>query len=162
MNDGSKLLYASRFGGGGDDKGAALAVDTAGHAYITGSASSADFPALGSLQGFGVAVSGALTATMAFVTKLNTQGSDLWYSTLFGGGGGDAGAGIAVDGIGDVAVAGQTGSTYTYTASSVRVESLRERTDASSPNSARQKDAAPRPPRRRPRPARRRSAASRG
>jgi len=115
-NDGSRLIYASRFGGGGDDKGTALAVDTAGHAYVTGSTSSADFPVLGSLQGFSGTMSGALTATMAFVTRLNTQGSALWYSTLLGGSGGDAGAGIAVDGVGDVAVAGQTGSADLLTA----------------------------------------------
>jgi len=109
-DDGSRLTYASRFGGSGDDRGAGIAVDTAGHAYLTGSTTSADFPLLGSLQGFNAVATGA-GATMAFVTKLNVGGSGLWYSTLLGGSGGDAGAALAVDGVGDVSVAGQTGST---------------------------------------------------
>ena len=108
--DGSRLTYASRFGGSGDDKGAGIAVDTAGHAYLTGSTTSADFPTLGSLQSFNAVATGA-GAAMAFVTKLNVGGSAPWYSTLLGGSGGDAGAALAVDGVGDVSVAGQTGST---------------------------------------------------
>jgi len=106
-----QLLYASRFGGSGDDRAAALAVDTAGHAYVVGSTSSADFPLIGSLQGFAGTATGAVTTTMAFVTKLNIQGSVLWYSSDLGGSGGDAGSAVAVDGIGDVALAGTTGST---------------------------------------------------
>jgi len=105
------VVYASRFGGSGDDKGAAIAVDTAGHAYVVGSTSSADFPLIGSLQGFAGTATGAVTTTMAFVTKLNIQGSALWYSSYLGGSGGDAGSAVAVDGIGDVALAGTTGST---------------------------------------------------
>jgi len=104
------VVYASRFGGSGDDKGAALAVDTAGHAYVVGSTSSADYPLIGSLQGFAGTPTGSVTTTMAFVTKVNTQGSALWYSSYLGGSGGDAGSAVAVDGIGDVALAGTTGS----------------------------------------------------
>jgi len=106
-----QLMYASRVGGGGDDRAAALAVDTAGHAYIVGSTSSADYPLIGSLQGFAGTQTGSVTTTMAFVTKLNIQGSALWYSSYLGGSGGDAGSAVAVDGIGDVALAGTTGST---------------------------------------------------
>jgi len=106
-----QLMYASRVGGGGDDRAAALAVDTAGHAYVVGSTSSADFPLIGSLQGFAGTQTGSVTTTMAFVTKLNIQGSALWYSSYLGGSGGDAGSAVAVDGIGDVALAGTTGST---------------------------------------------------
>jgi len=105
-----QLMYASRVGGGGDDRAAALAVDTAGHAYVVGSTSSADFPLIGSLQGFAGTQTGSVTTTMAFVTKLNIQGSALWYSSYLGGSGGDAGSAVAVDGIGDVALAGTTGS----------------------------------------------------
>jgi len=106
-----QVVYASRIGGGGDDRAAALAVDTAGHAYVVGSTSSADYPLIGSLQGFAGTQTGAITTTMAFVTKLNIQGSALWYSSYLGGSGGDAGSAVAVDGIGDVALAGTTGST---------------------------------------------------
>jgi len=105
-----QVVYASRVGGGGDDRAAALAVDTAGHAYVVGSTSSADYPLIGSLQGFAGTATGAVTTTMAFVTKLNIQGSALWYSSYLGGSGGDAGSAVAVDGIGDVALAGTTGS----------------------------------------------------
>ena len=100
--------------GGGYDSADALAVDTSGHAYVTGQTYSADYPLLGTLEGFSgttrIAGAGVITTSMAFVTKLNKQGTALWYSTYLGGSGGDSGAGIGVDGIGDVWATGPTGS----------------------------------------------------
>jgi len=48
--------------------------------------------------------------TDAFVTKLNTAGSGLLFSTLLGGSSEESGNGIAVDGNGNIYVAGQTTS----------------------------------------------------
>ena len=44
---GRALRYATRLGGTGDDAGAAIAVDASGAAYVSGRASSADFPLSG-------------------------------------------------------------------------------------------------------------------
>ena len=41
---GAKLVYSTYLGGGGDDLGAAIAVDRPGGAYVTGFTRSADFP----------------------------------------------------------------------------------------------------------------------
>ncbi len=103
------ISYSTLLGGAGDDSADAVAVDTSGHAYVTGRTSSGDYPTIGTLEGF-LGASGPVTTSMAYVTKLNKQGTALWYSTYLGGSGGDAGAGIGVDAIGDVWAAGATGS----------------------------------------------------
>ena len=110
------LSYSTYLGGSGGDAGTAIAVDTAGHAYVTGQTASADVPTRGTLQGFGgvhlvgPGATGTYTTSVAFVARLNTQGTGLWYSSYLGGSGGDAGTGGAVDGSGAVYLTGQTGS----------------------------------------------------
>jgi len=114
----SALVYSTYLGGSGGgsngDSGKAIALDSAGNAYVTGRTSSTNFPTANALQanlGGPIGVGN----TNAFVAKINPSGSTLVYSTFLGGsgdgdaGGGDAGAGIAVDGAGNAYV---TGSTY--------------------------------------------------
>src|SRR5439155_14661442 len=48
---GNKLVYSSYLGGRDADFGQGIAVDTSGHAYLTGSTQSADFPLMNPLQG---------------------------------------------------------------------------------------------------------------
>ena len=106
---GSTLLYSTYLGGGSDDFGLGIAVDTSGNAYVTGLTYSSNFPttagafqtSLGGGQGGGY--------DDAFVVKLNAAGTALAYSTYLGGGGDDAGYGIAVDASGNASV---TGGTY--------------------------------------------------
>ncbi len=100
---GNGLAY-STYLGGSDSAGNGIAVDSAGAAYVTGAANSANFPTAAPLQG----VAGG--AGDAFVSKLAPDGSALAYSTYLGGSGGDTGYGIAVDSSGDAVVAGQTNS----------------------------------------------------
>ena len=100
---GNGLAY-STYLGGSDSTGNGIAVDSAGAAYVTGAANSANFPTAAPLQG----VSGGAGDT--FVSKLAPDGSALTYSTYLGGSGGDTGYGIAVDSSGDAIVAGQTNS----------------------------------------------------
>src|SRR5262249_43695932 len=89
------LNYSSYLGGSGTDDGQAVAVDTAGNVYLTGSTLSADFPTSGSIQG----TAGGLDA---FITKLDRTGTKLEYSTYLGGSSDDEGRAIAVDVSGNV------------------------------------------------------------
>jgi hypothetical protein len=88
---GTALIYATYLGGTDHDEGNAIAVDSGGNAYITGQTRSADFPTTaGAFQRTG--------ALSAFVTKLNSTGSALVYSTYYGASlAAVSGDGIAVD-----------------------------------------------------------------
>ncbi|HVI72862.1 MAG TPA: SBBP repeat-containing protein, partial [Pyrinomonadaceae bacterium] len=108
-SNGSSLVYSTYLGGGKilnatEDWGEAIAVDTAGSAYVTGYTYSPDFPV----------TSGALDTTRAgldaFVTKFTPDGASLIYSTFIGGAGREQGQGIAVDGDGNAYVTGITES----------------------------------------------------
>ena len=114
---GTELVYSTYLGGSGGNKsgliggdtGAAIALDTAGDAHVTGQAGSSDFPVTpGAFQTTNNAA--ANESTNAFVTELNPAGTALVYFTYLGGSGGDTGSAIAVDTAGNVYVAGLTGS----------------------------------------------------
>lgn len=100
------LGYATYLGGPSHNEGRAIAVDTDGNAYVTGVTNSATFPTAGGLPDPNDALQGSQDA---FVTKLGADGA-LLYSTYLGGGGTDAGNGIAVDDQRSAYVAGQTDS----------------------------------------------------
>jgi uncharacterized protein (TIGR03437 family) len=92
--------------GTSEEVGNAIAVDSAGSAYVTGWTQSPDFPVKGAIQ----PVKGAGIQS-AFVTKLNPTGSALVYSTFVGGSNNqDEGRGIAVDSSGNAYVTGRTSS----------------------------------------------------
>src|SRR5882762_8523809 len=103
---GSALVYSTYLGGSGSDAGRKIAVDAAGNAYVVGQTSSSNFPTTtGAFQtSFGGGYSDA------FLTKLNSTGSALVYSTYLGGTGEDDGSGISVDADGNAYVAGFTAS----------------------------------------------------
>jgi hypothetical protein len=109
---GRSLVYSTYLGGGGTDRANAIAVDSAGSAYVTGSTSSTNFPTRNALQPtYGGGPSDA------FVTKVSAGGTSLVYSTYLGGGvdshganGTDYGNAIAVDAGGDAYVTGYTDS----------------------------------------------------
>lgn len=110
---GSALVYSTYLGGSDDDVGNGIAVDSAGNAYVTGYTFSTNFPIANAIQatyGGDVGKESFLFGD-AFVTKINSAGSALVYSTYLGGSGSDAGYGIAVDATGAAYVAGDTGST---------------------------------------------------
>ncbi|MFF2090574.1 SBBP repeat-containing protein [Paenibacillus sp. NPDC058174] len=97
------IIYSTFLGGSGFEEGLAIAVDDFGHAYVTGSTTSTNFPL----------TPGAFQTTMAgvedvFVTKLNQTGTGLLYSTYLGGSSLDSGSGIAVDHSGYAYVTGFT------------------------------------------------------
>jgi hypothetical protein len=95
------LSYATYLGGSDEELAAGVAIDAAGNAYVTGGTVSADFPTSpGAFQ------TTKLGFRNAFVTKLNTAGSALVYSTFLGGSNNDAAAAIAVDASGNAYVTG--------------------------------------------------------
>lgn len=118
---GSALVYSTYLGGSTGDSASAVAVDASDNAYVVGNTGSADFPVT---QGaFQTTNHAASNGSNVFVTKLNTSGSDLLYSTYLGGsggtvnlsptllhGGGDQATGLAVDNAGDAYLAGYTAS----------------------------------------------------
>ena len=108
--DGSKLVYSTYLSGSKGSMGRGICVDGQGSAYVTGDTSSDDFPVKNPIQ-----------AEMAgyadvFVTKFNPQGSDIEYSTYYGGSAREIGHGIAVATNGTVYLTGQTDSTDLPTA----------------------------------------------
>ena len=119
-NTGSNLLYCTYLGGSLDDGAYALAVDSAGHAYVAGSTDSTNFPTKNALVNgtySGTNIAGVLDPSLkifptdAFVAELAIGGSNLVYSTYLGGEAPESARGIAVDGDGDAFVAGITFST---------------------------------------------------
>ena len=99
------ILYGTVLGSSGASDGLAVAVDSAGNAYLTGSTTDGGFPAVNALQG-------ALVAQKdVFVSKVNPAGTALVYSTFLGGSGSEEAHGIALDAAGNAYIAGYTQST---------------------------------------------------
>jgi hypothetical protein len=70
------LSYSTYLGGSKDDRGNALAVDSSGNVYVTGTTESINFPTTSNpLQACNAGGSDV------FVTKLNAAGTALVYST---------------------------------------------------------------------------------
>lgn len=102
---GTALVYSTFLGGSGFDVGSEIAIDSAGNAYVTGRAEPG-FPV--TPGAFQTSFGGAVWDT--FVTKLNSTGTALVYSTFLGGNGVDSGMGIAVNTAGNAYVTGSTSS----------------------------------------------------
>ena len=104
-------------------------MDGLGDAYVTGSASSSNFPTTsGAFQtvnnAAGLLQSKGTIGVNAFVTKLNPTGTALLYSTYLGGSTQDYGDGIALDGVGGVYIAGAATSTnFPVTSGAYQIQS---------------------------------------
>jgi hypothetical protein len=101
--------YSTYLGGSGGDVGLGIAVDGAGHAFVTGETGSSDFPTNGA-SSFG---STGRQGSEAFVTELSQDGSGSLYSMRLGGTQTlstpypeDQGIAIAVDAAGEAYVTG--------------------------------------------------------
>jgi hypothetical protein len=112
--DGSKLQYATRFGGTagvapkpggfGGEAGNGIAVDSSGNAYVIGMTDSPDFITVNPLQ------DKLAGPSDAFLAKLNPDGSQFLFSTFLGGSQDDGGGSIALDREGNIYIAGGTNS----------------------------------------------------
>jgi len=106
---GTALIYSTYLGGGSDDIGQDVAVDTAGNAYVIGWTWSTNFPLQNPLQ------SNNAGRIDVFVTKFSATGTALIYSTYLGGSNDDVYQddrllGIAVDTAGSAYITGGTSS----------------------------------------------------
>ncbi|WP_309495445.1 SBBP repeat-containing protein [Mechercharimyces sp. CAU 1602] len=103
---GSSLIYSTFLGGSGGDSGRDIALDALNNAYVIGTTDSADYPV--SSGAFQTILAGT---TDVCITKLNSGGTSLLYSTYLGGANGvSRGGGIAVDGSGNAYGTGNTNS----------------------------------------------------
>ncbi|HEY4357691.1 MAG TPA: Ig-like domain repeat protein [Acidobacteriaceae bacterium] len=134
--DGTHLLYSTYLHGGqGEENGVAVAVDSTGVVYLTGTTTSSDFPITAdayqsfcspigldpdpvtgvfktqSSQCYTVTAYGPqFGGPSTYVVKLNATGDQILYGTFLGGSNATAPAGIAVDADGNFYVATSTSS----------------------------------------------------
>ncbi len=101
---GSNLVYADYIGGSSGDYGYALTLGSANDVYVTGNTQSSDFPVVNPYQASLPGIDSG------FVTRISSDGSSLVYSTYLGGNAYDQPSGIAINGKGEVYVAGFTTS----------------------------------------------------
>ncbi|MET0623761.1 MAG: SBBP repeat-containing protein [Pyrinomonadaceae bacterium] len=124
---GDALVYSTYLGGGYGDSGTRIALDAAGHAYVTGRTASVNFPTANAFQ---PALANAEGIHDAFVTKLSPDGSALVYSTYLGGGADDSAHGIAVGAGGSAYVTGGTNSDFFPVRNAVQGTLAGQSTDA--------------------------------
>jgi hypothetical protein len=108
--DGS-VLYSTFLGGNADTSPRALAVDSTGEAFVTGTSNSPDFPLVNSL--FGPPTSGGSGSN--FVTEFDKTGDQLILSTTLPTYGGAGDLSIAASSTGDIYVAGEAASGFPVT-----------------------------------------------
>jgi hypothetical protein len=95
------LTWNTFLGGNGEDFGSALAVDGSGNVYVAGQ----------SRANWGSPVRAFSGGYDLFAAKLDSDGHLTW-NTFLGSGGEDGGAALAVDGSGNVYVAGTSGASW--------------------------------------------------
>lgn len=114
---GSNIVFSTYLGGSGDDYSGGIAVDSSGNVYVTGQTYSSNFPMKNAFQGSRAGFGDA------FVSKLGPNGTNLLYSTYYGGPDDDGGTCIAVDDTGRAYIGGFTWSGRNFPVSSTRFQS---------------------------------------
>lgn len=105
-SNGSALVFATYLGGSGLDYPTGIKVDSGFNVILGGTTNSTNFPLANNF------INPTLAAgNHVFVSKLNSNGAALLYSTYLGGNGADVASGIAIDSSGLIYVTGTTTST---------------------------------------------------
>jgi hypothetical protein len=105
-SSGTALQYSTYIGGNDIDYTAGIAVDASSNVIVAGTTDSTNFPAKNAFQS-----SPLSGGNHVFVSKLNSTGTSLLYSTYVSGNGVDTAAGVALDPNGNAYVTGTTAST---------------------------------------------------
>ncbi len=98
-----EMIYSSYIGGDDNDQAYSLSIDGFGRVYITGYTESSTYPI--TIGSYDNSYNGGGDS---FITKFNTSGSALIYSTYLGGINSDEAGCIALDSSGNIYVAGRT------------------------------------------------------
>jgi hypothetical protein len=99
------MIYSTYLGGSGNESAGGIACDSLGDVFVSGVTGSSNFPVANPLQN-----SQAGSNDDAFVTVFTPDGSQLLFSTYFGGSAGDGAYGIKLDANGNMYVAGGASS----------------------------------------------------
>jgi hypothetical protein len=126
FNPSGSRVYSTYLGGSSADVGLAVAADSAGNAYVTGTTISTNFPSANPVQsnpgGGTCTFLGPLGAPFTFtcpdifVSKVDPTGANLLFSSYLGSNAADVGTGIALDSSYNSYVTGATMSTGLGTA----------------------------------------------
>ncbi len=101
--DGKSIVYYAYVGGTGDTHAEALAIDSAGNAYVTGQTQAFDFPTKNAVQAqFGGGFDDA------YAVKISADGRSILYATYLGGSAEEDATAIGVNGRGEAYIAGYT------------------------------------------------------
>ena len=103
--EGSALVYSTYLGGSGRESGDGLGVDASGNAVVAGLTSSSNYPVRNAFQ---PTMTGTNYPNDAVVTKLNSSGTALVYSTYLGGANWNFADALALDSSGNAYVTGAT------------------------------------------------------
>lgn len=104
---GNEVIYSTYIGGSSFEDGYDIGVDNFGNAYVAGSSESLNYKV--TANAFQTTQQGGWSD--AILTKLNTSGSALLYSTYIGGNGDDVAHSVAIDESGNACIVGRTEST---------------------------------------------------
>lgn len=115
-SSGGDFLWAKQFGGTGDDKGKAIAVDPSGTCYLTGY-----FSGTGHFDAINLTSTGS--SNDIYVVKTDANGTVLWAKKA-GGSREDRGRGIAYDASGNVYVTGTITQSAVFSGTTLSVTGL--------------------------------------
>jgi len=132
LSGSASIVYSTFLGGNSDEKAYAIALDSSTNAIVVGQVSSypiyptppsSDFPVVNAYQSsFNQGNLDPLAGNNdAFITKINSGGTALIFSSFLGGGDNDLATGVVLDNTGKIYVVGESSSTnFPITANAVQ------------------------------------------